>query len=307
MSARELFAGIDGGGSKTLAVVVDAAGTERGRGIAESSNLASVGIDRAVAEIETALDTAFQLAGGALPLAGAWIGLAGVDRPADHAAMLPRLRGLAADVRLSNDADLVLAALPAAIGVAAIAGTGSIMLGRDPTGATTRTGGWGHVIGDEGSGYELGRRALQALSRAADGRGPATALLPAILEYWQLSDPEGVFARVYPDHDKAAIARLSGTVFAVARAGDPVARGLVASAASELALGILTIADRLNFGNGPLPLALAGGLLVSEADLRAMVLRRVRRRRPVGPLAIVAEPAVSAARALVGGLALTPA
>jgi len=296
MSGLTVFGGIDGGGSKTLAVVVDAEGRERGRGTAASSNYAAVGLQRAIREIHAAVTAALDQAGGALPLGAAWIGLSGVDRPGDRDALLPHLHDLAATVRLTNDADLVLSALPGARGVAVIAGTGSIVLGRDASGATVRAGGWGHVIGDEGSGYELGRAALQAAARAADGRGPETALLGAIVDRYGLSDPSEMIDRVYHRWTKAEIARIASLVFAL-RGADPVARSLVDEAARELALGVVTVAGRLSFADGVLPLALGGGLLLGEDALRESVVRRVRRRHPVGIVALADDPALSAARA----------
>jgi N-acetylglucosamine kinase-like BadF-type ATPase len=294
-----LFAGIDGGASKTIAVVVDADGRERGRGTAPSSNQTAVGLERAAAAVRQAIAEATRAAGEPGPVAAARIGLAGVDRPGDFDAWLPLLRPLAGTVHLSNDAELVLAALPDGVGVAAIAGTGSIMVGRDDNGTNARTGGWGHVFGDEGSGYDLGRGALQAASRAADGRGPATVLLDAILRHWDLSGPSDIIGRVYPDGAKADVARLSSLVLQAARAGDPVARKLVSGAAAEVALGIVTVANALTLPADGLPLALAGGLLVGAPELRAATLRRVRRRRPLGMVVVVDEPAAFAARAAI--------
>lgn len=299
MTGAPLFAGVDGGGSKTLVVVVDIEGRERGRGAAGSSNHAAVGLDAAVAAIRTAVHAATEAAGDGPTLGAAWIGLAGVDRPHDQAVLLPWLRPLAGEVRLTNDAELVLTALPGAVGVAVIAGTGAIALGRDAAGATTRASGWGHVIGDEGSGYELGRLALQAASRAADGRGPATALLRSIGAHWDLADPSEMIERVYHGVDKAGIAQLAELVFAAADEGDPVARKLVDRAAGELALAAVVVGDALGFGETALPLALAGGLLVGETGLRQKVLRRLRRRRTVGLVAVVDDAALSAARAAI--------
>jgi N-acetylglucosamine kinase-like BadF-type ATPase len=239
-------------------------------------------------------------AGVELPLTGAWFGLAGVDRPGDREALLPGLAGLATTFELTNDANLVLTALPGAVGVAAIAGTGSIAFGRDLGGAATRSGGWGHIIGDEGSGYDLGRQALQAVTRAHDGRGPATELVRAILDHWRLPDPTRIVDRVYHGggDDKAEIAKLATLVCATARGGDAVARRLVETAAGELALAIVAVADRLTF-DGPMPLALAGGLLTGEAELRDAVVADLAGRRPIGPVEIVHEPATSAARAAI--------
>jgi len=301
LPSASCFLGVDGGATKTLAVIVDAGGHEIGRGMAGSGNQAAVGPERAVASIRRAVAEAARHAGNNETFQAAWIGLAGVDRPGDRDRLLPHLDALATVVRLTNDAELALTGLDDAIGVAVIAGTGSIALGRDAAGTIARSGGWGHIIGDEGSGYEIGRMALKAVARASDGRGPQTALLPAILTEWRLAKPDAMIDRVYPDGDKGEIARLSTLVFAVARDGDMMARRIMREAATELARAALAVGAMLDFpdGRGGLPVALAGGMLIHEADFRAMLLRRLRRRRPVGQVALVAEPALSAARAAI--------
>lgn len=298
-TGEPLYAGIDGGGSKTLVVIVDGHGQERGRAVAAGANQAAVGLDQAIATIRAAMADALRMAGGAAPVRAAWFGLAGVDRPADQDVLLPRLRELAGAARLTNDAELILSALDGAIGVALIGGTGAIALGRDARGGTVRAGGWGHIVGDEGSGYDLGRRCLQAVLRADDGRGPETALLDLVGREWRLARPSDLISHVYPEGDKRAIAGLAPLVLETARAGDRVAGEIVARGAEELALAALTVADRLAFPDG-LPLALAGGLLIHESDYRESVLERVRQRRPVSRVAIVAHPAESAARAAIG-------
>ena len=145
------FGGVDAGGSKTLAVVVDERGRELGRGLAGSANYHTIGVDLAAAHVREALEAAAHAASGSLPLAGLWIGIAGVDRADDRDLWLPRLQPLAATVRLSNDAELILSALAGGVGVGLIAGTGSIAFGRDASGRTARAGGWGYLMGDEGS------------------------------------------------------------------------------------------------------------------------------------------------------------
>jgi N-acetylglucosamine kinase-like BadF-type ATPase len=292
-----LYAGVDGGATKTSAVVVDASGRELGRGAAGSGNYATVGLRRAVENIRRAVEGAARAAGGAPPLAAVWLGLAGVDRDEDARTLLPHLRPLGGLVKLSNDAELALTALPGALGVALISGTGSIALGRDASGAQARAGGWGHVMGDEGSGWEIGRSALQAIARAADGRGPRTSLSEAVMQAWGVADTDGVIGRVYPETDKALVAGLTAIVLQQAREGDEVARCILLAAAQELALAVATVASRLHFPGGELPLALAGGLLVNEADFREMTLERIREKRRLGQAAVVRDPALSAARA----------
>lgn len=292
---QPLFLGVDGGGSKTLAIVVDAQGHERGRGQAGSGNHVVAGVRRASAHIHEAARAAATAAGATLPVARAWIGLSGVDIPADHALLYPSLKDVAGVTRLTNDAELVLSGLHQGIGVAVVAGTGSIALGRGPDGASARAGGWGHVLGDEGSGYEIGRAALVAAMRAADGRGTPSLLTSHITQRWGASTPAELMERVYHGNGKVDIAALAQVVFLAAREGDPSARGIVRRASAELALAAEAVANKLAFGAAPIPLALGGSLLVREAGFRSQVVRRLRRRRRLGQIAIVAEPALAAA------------
>ncbi len=292
-----LFLGVDGGGSKTLAVIVDKTGCERGRGVAGSSNHEVVGVERAVAAIHEAVGMATTAAHADFPLTAAWLGLAGVDHPHDVDMLTPAVRSFAATVRMTNDAELVLSALPHQVGVAVISGTGSIALGRDANGTLVRVGGWGHILGDEGSGFGIGCEALRCAVRAADGRGPATELLDSILRRWQLPAPESLLEYVYPTFDKTAIAALAPLVLALARSGDPMACKIEARAANELALATMTVARRLDFVAGSLPVACGGGVLLHEERLRALVARRIARVWNVEQV-LVEEPASSAARAL---------
>jgi N-acetylglucosamine kinase-like BadF-type ATPase len=297
LSAPPLFLGVDGGGTKTLAVVVDAAGQERGRGQAGGANYNTLGLDTALANLHAAVRTALTVARAAPPVTAAWVGLAGVDRATDRELLLPHLAPLARAVHLGNDAELALSALPSGVGVALIAGTGSIALGRDPSGATARAGGWGHILGDEGSGYDIGRRAVQAALRASDGRGPATSLLPRILARWDLPAAEALLSRVYPTGDKAVLAALAPLVLDAAADGDPAARTIIRRAAAELAAVACAVARVLAFPDGRVPLALGGALLVHAAPFREEVLRRLRRTLDLGPVVVVDQPALSAARA----------
>lgn len=297
MTADALFVGIDGGGSQTRAVVVDVSGQVRGEGHAASANYRAVGLERAVQHILAATNAAVQVAHGSLPVQAAWLGLAGIDYAADQEILMPRLGDLAGTLRLTNDAELLLSALDGASGVVLIAGTGAIALGRGAQGATVRASGWGHILGDEGSGYVLGRLALQAVTRAADGRGPATSLLPQILAQWGLRDPSALIAHVHHHPQKATIARLSTLVFAASRDSDPVARRIIRRGATELALAAATVANALTWPTPAVPLALGGGLLLHETEYRDLTLHILRRRLTLGQVVTVAQPALAAARA----------
>jgi N-acetylglucosamine kinase-like BadF-type ATPase len=235
------------------------------------------------------------------PFARAWLGLAGIDRPEDALLFRAQLAPLAAELRLTNDAELVLGGLRELPGVALIAGTGSIALGVDRAGRVVRVGGWGHLIGDEGSGYDIGRRALQAALRMADGRDPRGLLLDRVLAHFGAAGHEDLIERVYTQPAKSAIAALAPGVLLAARAGDPQARAIVGAAANELAHAATTAVRLLPAAERPPALALSGGLLVADAWYRQAVLRRVRRRMVIGTVSVIAEPALAAAQALAGG------
>ncbi len=293
------FLGVDGGGSKTLAVIVNERGEEVGRGLANGANYNTVGLEAAVQHIYTAVEQATRATGCRLPLRKAWLGLAGIDRQADHDLLLPHLRGLAERVRLTNDGELLLAGLEKAVGVVLISGTGSIALGRDASGRRARSGGWGHILGDEGSGYYIAQQALQAVVRSSDGRGPQTALRERILQAWNLRDTDELIGEVYGEPEKSKIASLSSCVMITARGGDQVAASILQQAARELALAVHAVCQALNFSQQEIPLALGGGLLINEADFCTQVIQQIRHLQPIGEVVLVDHPTLTAARAAI--------
>ena len=302
------YAGIDGGGSKTLAVIVDENGQAIGRGVAGSSNNQVVGVAVAAYNIGEAVRIAAESGGIYLPLERIVVGLAGVDRVADHTLMLNAIEKLnivvPINILLDNDAKLILYALPKAVGVGLIAGTGSIALGCNSGGKTARAGGWGYVCGDEGSGYDLGRKALQAAVRYADKRGPKTRLLKMILQEWQLNEASEIIGKVYQSGapSNQSIASLARLVFEAEAQGDTTAQKLVAQAAQELALAVKVTAVEVGLGQteeAGLPLALAGGLLVNFDSLRQKVIEQLEThfKLSLAQVEVVNEPGVVAAQA----------
>ena len=298
----QYYLGVDGGGSKTLAIIVDEQGHELGRGLAGSANYAADGLETALTNIRLAVQQATQAANiTQVPsLHKAWLGLAGLDRPADFTCLTPHLSTLASSVHLTNDAELALGALPATIGIALIAGTGSIALGRDVHGRTARTGGWGHLLGDEGSGYDLGRLALLASVRAADGRGQPTLLLEMLMQHWQLDSPDDIIGEIYTAQNKTTIAQVAPYVFKAASLADEVASRIIQQAAEELALAVLTVSTKLDFAHqAAVSLALGGSLLLRQPDLSTLVLQNIRYQLAIDQVVYITEPALSAARAII--------
>lgn len=302
MNHKRYLLGVDGGGSKTTALLADEGGHVLGRGVAAASNFQIIGHQAAQAAIQAAIAAAWADAGLApQPLAAVCIGLAGVDRPGErtlfHEWAAQAVAQPDARVVIANDAELVLAAgTPAGWGLALICGTGSMAYGCSPDGRLARADGWGHLLGDEGSGYAIGLAALRAVMRAYDGRGPVTALSEAILERWGLATATDLVPRVYQDlHGKHEIAALAATVETVAAQGDSTAHDILAAAGRELALAAQAVARRLGLV-APVPCALAGGVIVAGSAVRhEFKAAAAKLNLTLVPITLVADPAVGAA------------
>ena len=305
-----LVIGIDGGATHTIAVLADArTGAELGRGEGGPSNIQAVGAAPALRELNTAVAGAFRAARVArAPVAAAALGLAGVDRSEG----LDVIRGWADLVQLAdrhtiaNDATLLFAAgTPEGWGLAIVAGTGSIALVQDRAGNDARAGGWGYLMGDEGSAFRVGLLGLRAACRAADGIGEPTALLSALLNELGSTDPREFIPAVYRGKwDKAAIARLAPVVWATAEAGDRTATAIFDDEARELAR---TAAGAVAAGGLPrdgVPVALTGGMVIENAPFRERFLSALRALGVTpGPVGLVDDPVVGAvvlARKLLG-------
>ena len=295
--AATVVLGIDAGGTRTLGLLAD----EHGRVLASArgpgANLQSAG----ELEVEKVLHHVIEDALGeiaARPTA-ICLGMAGVDRPGDAdtiRAILTRI-GYRARALVVNDALIALeAGLPGAPGLVIISGTGSIAYGRDEAGRAARAGGLGYVLSDEGSGYWLGREALRAVVRAADGRGPQTALTTAVLARHELTRASDLVRVVYArGAAPSVIAALAREVEAVADAGDPIAQALIDQAAAELVAMAESVAAQLAL-RAPAVL-LSGGTLHGAARLRARTVARLGERLAGCSVRLLeAEPAAGAVR-----------
>jgi N-acetylmuramic acid 6-phosphate etherase len=305
-ASTDVYLGIDGGGTHTVALLAradaGAAGgwARLGRGEAGPSNLQAVGAARALAALDEAVAKAFAAAGRErAPVAAACLGLAGAGRPEDQAVIqewAARIH-LATAVEVTGDTPLLLAAgTPHGWGVALVAGTGSMAFARDRAGRTARAGGWGYLLGDEGSGYALVLAALQAVAQAADGRAEPTGLTGCFLDRLGLAQPQDLVGAVYRSgKDRPALAALAPLVLQAADAGDRVATSVVGQGAAQLAAAVIAAARALDLERIPLPLALAGGLLLSSPSFRQRVLDALTAQGTrADPVTLVTEPAEGA-------------
>jgi N-acetylmuramic acid 6-phosphate etherase len=297
----DLVIGIDGGGSHTLALLADAAsGRVLGRGTAGPSNIQAVGAEAGVRELRAAVDAAFAAAGLPRSRAGAvCLGLAGVGRPdgLDLIRGWAERAGLADAVSVTTDAALLLAAgTPDGWGLAVIAGTGSIAVARAPSGEVGRAGGWGYLLGDDGSAFRLVQSALRACCQSVDRSGPPTVLVERFAARMGLSDPRDYVQAVYGGAwDRASLASLAPLVLEAAAAADGVAVRVLTEQAEELARTAAAATTNVGLPATDLPLALAGGLMLGSDDYRGKFLAALRRvGLSPGPVRLVDDPAVGA-------------
>ena len=312
--------GIDAGGTKTVALLADAHGMVVGEGRAGGANLQAHG----ELEVEKVLHHVIDLAleGHCATPAAVCLGLAGVDRDGDGAVIRSIMRRLGFRERtlIVNDALIALVAgvplqqgrATVSQGVVLISGTGSIAYGVNSRGQAARAGGWGTSLGDEGSGYWIGRRALKAVARDADGRGPHTRLTSLVLAHFSLSRPEQLVSEIY-DHatGKRAIASLGQTVEQARADGDMVATEIMRKAADELALAAASVVARLEMRGEQFPILLSGGMIRSAQWLATEVTTRLAEVAPRSSVtALDSEPAMGAVRLALaearGGIRIPP-
>ncbi len=301
MTSRDsrIVLGIDGGGSKTAALIaaVDDTGELQilGRGCGGPSNLRLAGKQRSLASLDKAVDEALSEAGllgqkldyAVLALAGS-----SFSDVRDEVIAWAVSRNLSQKVDIIHDAEPVLASgVDHGRGVALIVGTGAVAVGINSKGETATLGGWGHWFGDKGSGFDLGCKALSAVAEAADGVGPATIMHAMVLEKLDINDPRRILQKLSARGDvRREVAAIAPIVLDAAELHDPVATSIVINAVAEALKLVKAVATRLAFSE-PYPLMLAGGVACSNRIFHAELMDSLSRLSPApDPVHIVDEP-----------------
>ena len=264
-----LVLGVDGGGTKTHAVVAGADGTLRGFATSGPANWEVVGLRGAGESLREAVGRALQAAGAsAADVAAAAFGLAGIDWDSD----LPRMTaevdelGLPGPVEVTNDSFIALrAGTTDGVGIVVIAGTGAIAAGRSPDGRTFRTLGQGAEFGDTGSASDVSDAALLAVANAYTGRGPRTELTELLCSLYGCRSAAELLERASRGDERSRSA--APTVLRAAEGGDEVARGIVRWAGRELGESALLAARTLGMTGAEFELVLAGGLFRGDSAL----------------------------------------
>ncbi|MFS0873438.1 N-acetylglucosamine kinase [Paenibacillus xylanilyticus] len=282
-----VYAGIDGGGTNTDAAIISDSGTILARFSGGPTNPHSVSPEQAISELRRVLDELFNLRSDLSTICeGICLGMSGVDSAQerqmiaeavnDHMNHIRHQDMEACPVWVVSEGEIALmATLGHTHGVLCISGTGSIVYGFTPEGERYRAGGWGHLLGDEGSGYRIGQRALQAVMQSHDGILPPTELTPLILQELGLHTATELKKKVYQSgwgkSDTASIARLA---IEAGDHGDSVARVIITDEAGQLANTAKALITRhITFESAQV--ALSGSLFRHSALFRSEFIRKL--------------------------------
>ncbi|PIM98356.1 N-Acetylglucosamine kinase [Handroanthus impetiginosus] len=279
-----------------------------GRASAGCSNHNSVGEDKAREALEQVIAEALSRAGkNYSAVLAVCLGVSGVNNSSDQERVLNWMRDKFpghVKIYVHNDAVAALASgtMGKLHGCVLIAGTGCIACGFTEDGREARAAGAGPVLGDWGSGYGIASRALTAVVKAHDGRGPKTRLTDCLLESLGLSSPDGIIRWTYADPSWARIAALVPSVISCAEAGDQVADEILSDAVKELALSVRAVVQRLHLagedGNDSFPVVMVGGVLEANKtwDIGKEVTDSILKAYPKAcPIRPKVEPAIGAA------------
>lgn len=209
------------------------------------------------------------------------LGMAGLGRTADR-EVIGRICdeiGICKNRVLTHDAHIALVGgTEKQAGVIVISGTGAIVYGINADGREARASGWGYLLGDEGSGYDLAIKGLQAVARAADGRGDRTELTDRILKRLELNEPSELIRWTYAA-SRGTIAELAEVVFNTAKTRDTVAECIVDEAVDELVCAAVSVIEQLEFTE-PFDIVLSGGNLIHQTMFADKLRHRFTRIQP---------------------------
>ncbi len=288
--------GIDGGASKTIAILGSVEGKVLGRGQAGPSNYQNVGTARAINSIRHAVNEAKQLAtDGRQKAEIAVVALAGVDSSKDERAarQFVHKTNIAHRTFVVHDSIAYLhSAFQSQSGIMVESGTGCVAAGINSAGRYVRVGGWGALFDDQGSGYDIGRKALNAAFRAADGRGPHTRLVSAIKREFRLKSLQDLLYVIYSTG--LTVEEIADLAHLVSKAAhhDAVSRGILEDAGTTLGELACVVAKRLNMNRGYVKVATVGGVFNAGKNLTRAFKERIKQECP---LAEIVRPEVEPA------------
>lgn len=275
-------AGLDGGGTKTEVAVAGMDGRIVHTFTSGPINVNSRDEAGIRSTVQSIMQTIAGVCGGLDHCVQLCVGAAGVGNPraGEFLAAVIRETGYRGGLTITGDHEAALyGAVEDGYGVIVIAGTGSVCYGRNETGQSFRTGGWGHLIDDEGSGYSIGRDLLAAVVRAHDGRIPQTAITELVYEQLRVRSVAEIIRFVYDRNTvKQDIAALAPLLSKACEAGDREALAIAARNARALFKLAAPVVERLGLQRGML--AMAGSVLINNAHIRQSFRERLLQAFP---------------------------
>ena len=302
-----LFLGIDGGGTKTNAAIMNEEGSVLTEGESGPSNPLRVGVETAVTNIIKATEDACDRGGLVITdISAATLGLAGVrrmdlrQRVKDSFCKRLNIR----EATVMTDAEIALFGTTfGKPGLVVIAGTGSICLGRNEKGETSISGGWGPLAGDEGGGVGIAQAALHTVAKASDGRGQPTALSARAAEYFRASGPDNLIVAIYsPQVDNSRIAGFARLVVETALEGDAAARDILNDAGHELGIAACAVIKKLGLEHTKIPIGCVGSVFKAGRLLTKPMLDVIRKCAPAAHLTEPQMPPSHAAATMALGV-----
>lgn len=304
-SRGDLILAVDTGGTKTAAWLVEAIDDNEhrllGQARTSAGNPLSVGFEKAAQAIHEACTAVRHLANCSdRRIARAVLSIAG----AANRQMAQRFAEWAVSTRITNRVAIVSDVLPIlaagstdCCGVALIAGTGSSAFGRAADGPAKRCGGWGYLLGDEGSGYAIGRAALQHALRILEAGSPAQGLAESMLNALGASTVTELTRAVYGSADpRHTIAAFTPIVASAAERGDAVACKIFADAAASLAELTARTASAVGLTDANFSLAISGGVLINSTRLQQLLQGELTKRSLNCAVNVVSEPLAGCVR-----------
>ncbi len=264
--------GMDGGGTKTEAILVHLNGTVTGTRTGGSTNIQAVGGEKLKKEVLALADELIQDAKiHVQDVLYMVLGLAGAGRASDQQAIKALFSGTPFADKLTVESDAVIAltgAFGLGPGIILIAGTGAICYGMNADRQFARSGGWGYLLGDEGGGYYMGREAIIAALKDLDGRGERTSIRGRLEKMYSLKCIDEIIPMIYQNKiDRMTVAGLAPLVFEEEKEGDSVSAVIIKKASVELVRMAVSVAEKLNLERENIRIALIGSIFKLQESL----------------------------------------
>ncbi|HEY9189016.1 MAG TPA: BadF/BadG/BcrA/BcrD ATPase family protein [Ignavibacteria bacterium] len=272
---------VEGGGTKTNSVIADENGNIIAKSTTGPSNFLIVGFEKACENIIQGLQDCINNSKiNNSDIKVAMLGLTGAGRKLDQDNMRKAFKDYSTSkgftfnsIIVDSDARISLeAAFPNKPGMILISGTGSIMFGKDGQGNLYRVGGWGRILGDEGSGFYIGKKGLISSIKQIDGRGEKTLLFDLISEKYNLNSLETIIKSIYTDNFD--IAKIAPLVFEAAEKDDKIAKEILNEAVDELLLHIETMLKKINFDE-KIGLSFVGSIITNDNYIRRKIVNYI--------------------------------